>query len=233
MKRILILICLFLLIVPGVQSVAHGWHDQTHLAVSQAAGYDKWYLSVGADMAKLKAGTIEKFNHYFNNIANRKVTPGQVLDQMRNYNDPHDEDGHLYGAIMASMHDYIKAIDKGKYAEYHLAFCAHYIADLSQPFHNMPYDTFNRDRHLINDGIVDKEVRRTLSKIEKQMYKITIRSDRLDEDMAREIARIANIARALGAELKKDERDMTSEEAFRQLGHSASLLKAMKNAIAR
>jgi hypothetical protein len=42
-----------------------------------------------------------------------------------------------------------------------------------------------------------------------------------------DIARIANLSRKLGYRLAKEDRNMTPEEAYVQLGHSASLLKAV------
>ena len=43
----------------------------------------------------------------------------------------------------------------------------------------------------------------------------------------KEIARIANLSMKLGYQLEKENRMLTKEEAFVQLGHSASLLKAI------
>ena len=103
-----------------------------------------------------------------------------VLHQVNTYNSPNDAEGHLYGAIISSIRNYIDTTRKGKYAEYHLAFCAHYVADLSQPFHNMSYDDFNRERHVANDGTVEREVLHSISKIEKNMYEITIRGKSLE-----------------------------------------------------
>ena len=59
------------------------------------------------------------------------------------------------------------------------------------------------------------------------MYTITLRDNRFEADLAREIARIANISRKLGYKLRADNRDMTPDEAYIQLGHSASLLRAV------
>jgi hypothetical protein len=204
-----------------------GWHDETHLAVAKAAGYYKWYNAAGADITKIKAGLIEKNNHYFDNTRKVKVTPGLVLGQVQRYNDPKDTSGHLYGAIIASLRAYFETTEKGKYAEYHLAFCAHYIGDLSQPLHNIPFDKFNKIHHTVNDGIVEDEVLEKISKIKANMYQIKLRPRHFEEDLAKEIARIANRARNLGYKLKKEDRDLTKEEAYRQLGHSASLLKAV------
>jgi hypothetical protein len=54
-----------------------------------------------------------------------------VMDQMGKY-DQVDGHGRLYGTIIASVGDYMEN-KKGKYVEYHRAFCAHYVDDLSQP----------------------------------------------------------------------------------------------------
>ena len=219
-------IIIFLLAL-SCASTVFGWHDETHLAVAKAAGYYKWYNAAGADIAKIKAGSLEKNNHYFDNIQNVNVTPGLVLEQARRYNDPNDNEGHIYGAIIESLRNYIETKEKGKYAEYHLAFCAHYIGDLSQPFHNIPYDNFNKVHHNANDGVVEKEVLAKIRKIKANMYPIKLRPAHFEKDLAQEIARIANNARQLGYKLKKEERDLTKEEAYRQLGQSASLLKAV------
>jgi hypothetical protein len=215
---------LFLLFLCGS---AGGWYDETHLAVARAAGYLKWYNAAGADIAKLKAGDREKYNHFFNNTRNAKVTPGMVLSQVKRYDDPHDEEGHLYGAIIASLAEYRAEVARGAYAEYHLALTAHYVADLSQPFHNIPHDDFARRRHAANDGVVNAAVLDNVEGIERHMYPVSLTRDRFEEDLAREIARVANLARALGRRLRSEDRDMTAAEAYRQLGHSASLLRAI------
>ena len=214
-------------LVMSCSGTVFGWHDETHLAVAKAAGYYKWYNAAGADITKIKAGRIEKNNHYFDNTRKIKVTSSLVLEQAKRYNDPKDTEGHLYGAIIASLRAYVETTEKGKYPEYHLAFCAHYIGDLSQPFHNIPYDKFNKIHHSFNDGIVEDEVLKKINKIKANMYPIKLRQSHFEEDLAKEIARIANRARKLGYKLKKEDRDLTKEEAYRQLGQSASLLKAV------
>jgi hypothetical protein len=208
---------------------ARAWHDETHLAVAKAAGYGKWYNAAGPDVAKEKAGETERRNHYFSNNRNVEVTPQMVLEQTARYNDPADEEGHLYGAIIAAIRDYAKSVREEKYSQYHIAYCAHYIGDLSQPLHNTPFDDFNKSRHSANDGIVEKKALARLFKIEKQMYVIDLRKENFESDLAAEIARIANISRQLGLRLRREKRDMTPEEAYAQLGHSASLLEAVLN----
>lgn len=223
---------LFLVLsVTACLAPAYGWHDETHLAVAKAAGYSKWYNAVGADIAKVKAVNIEYYNHYFNNTDNREVTPEMVRDQILRYNSPEDSEGHLYGAIIASLRTYKKTLRTGKYDEYHMAYCVHYTGDLSQPLHHLPYDDYNKSHHTSNDGIVESEVLKNLPLIEKNMYSIAINPERFEEDLSKEIARIANLSRILGHRLKMEKRDLTREEAYIQLGHSASLLRAILTAL--
>jgi len=219
-------LALFTVVLVHVHA-AFGWHDKTHLAVAKASGYDKWFNAAGADMAKIKAGSIEGYNHYFNNPSNIEITPSLIMKQIDNYNNPRHKEGHLYGAIIASLREYKKARDNGKYAEYHLAFCVHYLTDLSQPLHNVPYDDFNRRYHSANERIVNENILSDIQKIKKQMYEIRLNPDHFEESLSKEIARIANISRKLGQSLKKETRTMTKDEAYRQLGHSASLLAAV------
>jgi hypothetical protein len=227
----IVLITLLVSAVPFASSYA--WHDRTHLAVAKAAGYAFWFNAAGADITKTKAGAIEEKNHYYNNYANVPVNDKTVLDQIKLYNSPSDEEGHLYGAIIAALRDYQKKNSTGKFAEYHMAFAVHYIADLSQPLHNLQYDQFNKTHHSANDGIVDEDILEKIKVIEKNMYEIKLSSDNFETDLAKEIARIANISRQLAFKMKAENRDMTKEEAYVQLGHSASLLKAVLSVVTK
>jgi hypothetical protein len=212
-------------------TTALAWHDETHLAIAKAAGYPKWYNAAGPDIAKIKAGAAEDRNHHSDNPGDVKITPEMVLEQVERYNLPDDAKGHLYGAILASLRAYEKFQREGKYTQYHLAFCAHYLGDLSQPLHNAPHNGANKIQHGANDGVVESEALQRLDKIERNMYPIALRTDQFEEDLAKEIARIANLARELYSKLQKDNRNMLPEEAYRQLGHSASLFKAVLNSL--
>ena len=57
-----------------------------------------------------------------------------------------------------------------------------------------------------------------------KIYPIQIKSE---DDLVREIARIANLSMKLGYRLEAENRMLTKEEPYIQLGHSASLLKAI------
>ncbi|MGD0278057.1 MAG: hypothetical protein ABSC11_01990 [Smithella sp.] len=211
-------------------SQAPAWYDQTHLAICKAAGFDNWYSCAGPDIAKLKAGDIEARNHWFNNTAEVEITPQMVLDQIERYNKDNvflDSEGHLLGAIIASLRAYEKDLRDDKYAMYNLVYCAHYIGDLSMPLHNTAHDDFNKKHHSINDGIVEATILKEPGKIVSHMYPINLSKKDFEADLAREIARIANLSRKLGYKMRAENRDMTRQEAYIQLGHSASLLRAV------
>jgi len=218
-----IVILLSIFFVISFVGNSYPWHDETHIAIAKATGYKKWYNAAGADMAKLKAGDVEKQNHYVNNPRGTTVTPEMVLKQAKKYNQTNDLIGHLYGAIIASVRNYLKAKDEGKYGEYHLAFCAHYVGDLSQPLHSaLLYNSYNRKHHQTTDGIINDEVLDNMDKI--KIYPITINSEK---DLANEIARIANLSLKKGYQIQEEKRLLTKDEAYEQISHSASLFKAI------
>jgi hypothetical protein len=72
------------------------------------------------------------------------------------------------------------------------------------------------------DKIVNEEVLENSDKI--RLYTIPINSA---EDLAKEIARMANLSMALGYRLEDENRLLTKREAYQQLGHSASLFGAV------
>ena len=172
------------------------WYDRTHIAIAKAAGYGQSYNAAGADITKIKAGAIEEKNHFFNNNKDADVTKEMVLDQANRYNDPNDEEGHLYGAIISSLREFKKFKAAGKFAEYHMAFAVHYIGDLSQPLHNISRDRFNIEHHPKNDGLVEEEVSDKINAIQGNMYDIKLNPNHFEDDLAKEIARIANLSRS-------------------------------------
>jgi hypothetical protein len=144
-----------------------------------------------------------------------------VLAQVERYNQK-DPYGHLYGAIVASVRDYVEAKKRGRYAEYHLAYCAHYIGDLSQPLHSILYSDYNKKNHTKTDGVVNDGILDNLEAI--KVYPVEIKAE---ADLAREIARIANLSMALGYKLEDEGRMLSKEEAYLQISHSVSFFRAV------
>jgi len=208
-------------------STAMAWHDRTHIAVGEVAGFDLAYNLAAPDITKLKAYHVEDYNHWVNNDEKDDITPEMIRGQIQKYNlgIKEEEKGHLYGAIVAAIRAYRDESGATKYGAYHLVYAGHYIGDLSMPFHNIAYDSFNEGHHVLNDGIVENEIRDNLHKV--VLYPITIKNE---DDLIQNIARIARKARDLGIKLKKyknEGRDMCKEEAYDQLSDSASLFKAV------
>lgn len=226
MKRTAVLLPLvFLFILPALNLYA--WHDKTHIAIGKVSDYKKAYNCAAADVTKTKARLIEQLNHYYNNPKGTRIGKKLVLKQIPLYNSTKDRDGHLYGAIIASIREFERSMAAKKYAEYHLAFLCHYAGDLSQPLHNTAYDDFNRKHHIMNDGIIEKEVLENRNEIIKRMYDIEFSANNFEDELAYRIAKIANISLKLGKKMKKENRNMTKDEAYEQIAHSASLLKAI------
>jgi hypothetical protein len=98
----------------------------------------------------------------------------------------------------------------------------HYIGDLSQPLHHTLYGDFNKRNHSKINGVVNDEVMDNLDKI--PVYPIDIKSE---QDLVKEIARIANLSLRLGYKLEDEGRLLSRMEAYQQLSHSASLMKAV------
>lgn len=189
--RSLVVMWLLFLMVVLCPPTSSAWFDETHLAIAKVAGYEKWFNAAGPDVAKLKLGDKEGHNHFVNNPKGTVVAPEMILAQVERYNQK-DPIGHLYGAIIASVRDYIEAKRKSRYAEYHLAYCAHYVGDLSQPLHSILYSDYNKRNHTKTDGVINAGVLDNLEAI--KVYDIEIRPG---EDLAREISRIANLSMAL------------------------------------
>ena len=200
---------------------AWAWNDEIHIAIAKRAGYRKWYNAAGADLARLKAGPVEGHNHFVNNAPGTVVTSRAVMEQVPRYNRV-DENGHLYGAIIATIRDCRREKKAGGSGARHLSFCAHYIGDLSQPLHNSRFNAYNQRYHRETDGILNGEVLAHLDKIPLQA--VSIRSE---ADIAREVARIATLCVAMADRLEREERLITRQEAYAQLGYSASLFKAV------
>jgi hypothetical protein len=149
------------------------------------------------------------------------VTPEMVLAQVERYNQKNPV-GHLYGAIVASVKDYIEAKKRAVTPSTISAYCAHYIGDLSQPLHSILYSDYNKKKHTKTDGVINDGILDNLEAI--KVYPIEIKTE---EDLSKEIARIANISMTLGYKLESEGRLLSREEAYQQIGNSGSLMKAV------
>ncbi len=216
--------CFLIILFGSFCSSAMAWLDHTHIAVGNVAQFDQAYNLAAPDVAKLKANTVEEYNHWVENPEATIITKELIKGQIQKYNlgIESEKEGHLYGAIVAAIRAYQDESAACKFATYHLVYAGHYIGDLSMPFHNMDYNQFNRDNHLRNERIIEKEITTNLNKV--KLFSIKIKNE---DDLIQSIACIATKSKELGYKLQKEDRDMTTEEAYQQLSQSASLFKAV------
>jgi hypothetical protein len=206
-------------------SPAMAWHDRTHIAVGVAAQFDQAYNLAAPDVAKLKADTVEEYNHWVDNSEGTTITKALVKGQIQKYNvgTEREKGGHLYGAIVAAIRAYQDESGAGKFATYHLVYAGHYIGDLSMPLHNIDNSLLDTlPNHYDNDHIIENEVATHMDKI--KLSPMTIKNE---EDLIQNIVLIATKSKDLGYKLVKEKRNMTKEEAYHQISQSASLFKAV------
>ena len=206
-------------------SSAMAWHDRTHIAVGTAAQFDQAYNLAAPDVAKLKADTVEEYNHWVNNSETTAITKALIKGQIQKYDVGTESEraGHLYGAIVAAIRAYEDESGAGKFATYHLAYAGHYIGDLSMPLHNIDNSLLDTlPSHYDNDHIIENEITTNMDKI--KLSPMTIKNE---DDLIQNIVLIATKSRDLGYKLLKEKRNMTKEEAYQQISQSASLFKAV------
>jgi hypothetical protein len=93
---------------------------------------------------------------------------------------------------------------------------------LSQPLHSILYSNYNKRKHTKTDGVINGRILDNIEAI--RVYSIAIKTE---GDLAREIARIANLPMRLGYKLEGKARLLSKGEASQQVSHSASLFKAV------
>jgi len=227
MKKIFV--CSLVISLVSVCSSAMAWRDRTHIAVGVVAQFDQAYNLAAPDVAKLKANTVEEYNHWVNVSETTPITKEFIKGQIQRYNlgGEGEKGGHLYGAIVAAIRTYQDESAAGRFATYHLVYAGHYIGDLSMPLHHMENNQFNNARHSANDSIVENHILTHLDKV--TLFPITIKNE---DDLIQNISLIATKAKGLAYLLQKEDRNMTQEEAYRQISQSASLFQAVLEYVA-
>ena len=224
MKKVSVGFLAFLLFISLFGS-AVAWHDRTHIAVGTAAQFDQAYNLAAPDVAKLKAGSVEEYNHWVDHPEAIAVTKAYVKGQIQKYNAGAESEktGHLYGAIVAAVRAYQDESGAGRFATYHLVYAGHYIGDLSMPLHNIDNSLLDTlPNHFDNDHLLENEITNHIKKI--KLSPMTIKNE---EDLIEHIAQIATQSKDLGYKLLREKRNMTKEEAYQQISQSASLFKAV------
>lgn len=150
-----------------------------------------------------------------------------------------DSAGVLYWEI-CNLYNKVSEARGWRY-RYYLFNIAHFIADLSQPLHNYPWGTlpaadgrvyreagaWSKDHHRAFDKILDKWLppdTETEEMLKGELQEFHVESE---ADLKREICRIANSSIGLANRCYAENRQMTKEEAVRQISMSISLIKAV------
>ncbi len=218
------------------------WDELTHKAVGDIINFDLSNHLSAPDIARAKLGDVELKNHFYDCRENLNISIALVKSQKSWYNNPSDEDGHLYGAILQSVEDYQKSKLSGKGKSFLLAWVGHYIGDLSNPLHNIEYEQFNKICHAANDSMLESVISSLVDSLKKTVKNnpIVIKNE---DDLAKYIVELASKSKAIGYELSKkwnketanmaeDEKKkhivtMTREQAIEQVRQSALLLDAV------
>lgn len=150
-----------------------------------------------------------------------------------------DTAGVLYFEIV-DLYNRAAAV-RGWRQRYYLLGIAHFMTDLSQPLHNCPRGTlpaadgriypgigaWSRDHHGAFDRSLDACLppdRATEAMVDREIRRLVVSSA---DDLKKEISRIANSSIELAARCHAENRQMTKEEALRQVAMSISLLRAV------
>jgi len=91
-------------------SPAVAWHDCTHIAVGAAAQFDQAYNLAAPDVAKLKADTVEEYNHWVDNSEATTITKALIKGQIQKYDvgKEREKTGHLYGSTDIPMSESVQ-----------------------------------------------------------------------------------------------------------------------------
>lgn len=227
---------------------ACAWSCRTHAFIAAQAGMKNPEAACIPDAARNDNRSLLTPFHYHNAAPGTAVTPEYIKRHavvQREYVPKDDPGGrplsilvpHPSGVLYWKLVDLYKKIGSAQYSfEYSYArmSIAHFIGDLSQPLHNYPHGNqraadgkayaeaglWAKENHAAFDNRYDALLPR-LGPV------AAIRIDS-EDDLMREVARMANAAIVLADRCYRDgRRAMTDEEAASQVAQSVSLLKAV------
>ncbi len=224
MKKIIILLLVAFINI----QFSYSWDKQTHIAIGKYACF-LLSDSLGFPDENKKYDESSRNDHYFNldkdsTVATRFIENGLLF--YRTDQDTCQKNGNLYFSIVYYYREFLKTKNIQN-----LVFLGHFIGDLSNPFHNMGYETFNETHHSKNDAILDNYLNDLKHKgyfinLDHKLKRYWIQNEC---DLKIHIARIANLSKKLGYKLEKKNRDMTISEAKMQITESISLFRAVLN----
>lgn len=215
---------------------AQAWTDQTHMAIERAAGLMSYQNACSPDVAKTIAAMnkIKKNDgqgHFYD--ASKPPTRKDVEEQLEMIGQSRDEcpDGYILGGIINSVRKSKAWTEMGRFDDYNYAILGHYCGDLSQPLHMSVYDDFNRKHHLnidqtLNHGDVKWDVDGVPMITKEMTVDDSVRFNSEDE-IIDYMLQIANESYDLGQKLRKEDRELTHDEAIARVNRSATFFRAL------
>jgi hypothetical protein len=247
-----VIIILFSVLILPINAIA--WSCKAHTFIAQEAGLMNPEAACFPDLSKKEEESLLGAFHWHDAAPDTVVTT-DYIDQYQitegmyvKANSPEskpikvrvpDPAGVLYWKIL-ELYQHMKGKEGWEY-EYYLTNIAHYIGDLSQPLHNFPYGDapasngrsyheigqWAKEHHTEFDDVLDTVLPLKGKEKEDLESKIRTLQIRSTDDLKRAIAKIANSSIALANKCFLDKRNITKDEALKQIAESVSLLRAV------
>jgi len=230
-----------------------GWSCKTHTFIALEAGVKNPESACFPDVSKEENDDLLGPFHWHNAYPSATITP-EYIDQYKVTGKPIELDPSAKKKITIKVPDYSgvlywKIVDlyqrmKGKTGwryNYYLFNIAHYVGDLSMPLHNFPHGTtpasdgksysevgnWAKENHGKFDSALDSSLPLKGEKREAFRNMVTPVQITSVDDIKAEICKVANASIALANKCYSEKRNMTKDEALRQVALSVSLLKGI------
>lgn len=220
----------------GASTPAEAWTDQTHMAIERAAGLRSYQNAPSPDVSKTityvnKLKKSDGQAHFFD--ASKPPTRKDVEAQLEMIGYQRDDcpDGYILGAIINATRKAKSQTEQGRYDDYNYAMLGHYCGDLSMPLHMSVYDDFNRAHHLhIDQTLNNDKVKWDVDNVPNITKRMTV-DDSMhfdnEDQIIDEMLKIANESYDLAQKIRKENRELTQEEALQRIDRSASFFRAL------
>lgn len=204
--------------------------------VSREENFDLLYLFHWHNAYPSAIVTQEYIEQY--KVTTKLIELDSTTRRKININIP-DQSGVLYWKIL-DLYQRMKG-EKGWKYNYYLINIAHYVGDLSQPLHNFPYGdlpasdgnsypevgAWSRENHGVFDLAIDHYL--PLNGEQKEAFQNMATAIQISnvDDLKAEICKVANASISLANRCYAEKRNMTKDEALKQVALSVCLLKGI------
>jgi hypothetical protein len=242
-----------ILLILAFSGDVFGWSCKTHTFIASEAGMMNPESACFPDVSKEENDDLLGPFHWHNAYPSATITQ-EYIDQYKvtgklieldssvkrkiNIRIP-DHSGVLYWKIL-DLYQRMKG-KKGWRYNYYLINIAHYVGDLSQPLHNFPYGDqpasdgksypevggWSKEKHGVFDSAIDHYLPLNGEKKEAFQNMVTAIQISSVDDLKAEICKVSNASISLANRCYAERRNMTKDEALKQLALSVSLLKGI------